>query len=94
MMKTELLNAVKGLQLNDGDNQDQSFSIDEMLKESRSKKQQRKAPDALKKELEDSFLNPPTSFSPEWLNKLQQYVGQSSVLEVRLRFSIGDGTSL
>ena len=74
VMTAELLNVVKGLRMTDGGDQDQSVPIDEMLKKSQSKKRPRKAPGALKKELEDSFLNPPTSFSPEWLNKLQQYV--------------------
>lgn len=32
----------------------------------------RKTPEEIKKELEDEFLRPPTTFSAEWLNKLQQ----------------------
>lgn len=31
-----------------------------------------KTSDALKKELIETFLTPPTTFSSEWLNKLQQ----------------------
>src|SRR6201996_154942 len=31
-----------------------------------------KTPEQIKDELEKQFLSPPTTFSPEWLNKLQQ----------------------
>ena len=75
-MTKELLNAIKALQIKDGDDKDQDFCIDDMLTEGRPRKRAKTTPDALKRELEENFLNPPTSFSPEWLNKLQQYVGQ------------------
>lgn len=73
-MATDLLKAVRGLQFKDKDEQDQDFALDEILTEPRPRKRPKRAPEALKKELEETFLTPPTSFSPEWLNKLQQYV--------------------
>jgi antiviral helicase SKI2 len=71
-MATDLLKAVKGLQIKYRDEKDDDFSIDEMLTEPRPRKRPKRAPQALKKELEEAFLTPPTSFSSEWLNKLQQ----------------------
>ncbi len=81
-MGTDLLNAVKGLQIKDEDDKDRDFSIDDILTKSRPRKRSRRAPEALKRNLEEAFLTPPTSFNSEWLNKLQQYVGQFSILEI------------
>ena len=73
-MARDLLDAVKGLQIKDENDNSSDFSIDDMLMEPRPKRGTRIAPDALRKSLEDTFLNPPRSFNSEWLNKLQQYV--------------------
>ncbi len=46
--------------------------IDSILDEQRPRKRIRQDREALKHELEEKFLTPSTSFSTEWLNKLQQ----------------------
>lgn len=46
--------------------------IDRILDEQRPRKRVKQDPEDLKRELEKKFLIPPTSFSTEWLNKLQQ----------------------
>ena len=71
-MGEELVNAVGKLQIKNDDGNDWDFSIDEILDEPRARKWPKRAPDELKKQLEGTFLNPPTSFNTEWLNKLQQ----------------------
>ena len=48
--------------------------IDHILNEQRPTKRAKKSRDELKRELEDEFLAPSSSFSEEWLNKLQQYI--------------------
>ncbi|KAF2016267.1 antiviral helicase [Aaosphaeria arxii CBS 175.79] len=47
-------------------------SIDDLLNEQRPLKRQKKTKDAIKKELEDEFLTPSSSFNTRWLNRLQQ----------------------
>lgn len=46
--------------------------IDHILDEQRPRKISRLSPDRLRNELRNDFLTPPTTFDPEWLNKLQQ----------------------
>jgi antiviral helicase SKI2 len=46
--------------------------IDHILDEQRPRKRMKQAPEDLKRELEQKYLTPSTSFSGEWLNKLQQ----------------------
>jgi antiviral helicase SKI2 len=46
--------------------------IDHILDSQRPHKRIKQDPEALKLELEQKYLTPSTSFSPEWLNKLQQ----------------------
>jgi antiviral helicase SKI2 len=46
--------------------------IDHILDSQRPRKRIKQDPEALKLELEQKYLTPSTSFSPEWLNKLQQ----------------------
>jgi hypothetical protein len=46
--------------------------IDSILDEQRPRKRIKQDQEALKLELEEKYLTPATSFSPEWLNKLQQ----------------------
>jgi antiviral helicase SKI2 len=46
--------------------------IDNILDSQRPRKRVKQDPQALKLQLEEKYLTPSTSFSPEWLNKLQQ----------------------
>lgn len=46
--------------------------IDSILDQQGPRKRVKQDPDDLKKELGRKFLTPSTSFSTEWLNKLQQ----------------------
>jgi hypothetical protein len=48
--------------------------IDGILHQERPPVQTLKSPEELKAELEREFLTPPTRFSAEWLNRLQQWV--------------------
>lgn len=71
-MEADLLAAVDALRISEGQSQHGIDCIDALLAEQRPKKRRRKSLDSAKKELEQAFLQPPTSFSIEWLNKLQQ----------------------
>ena len=46
--------------------------IDHILDEQRPRKRTKQDSEELKRELERKFLTPSTSFSTDWLNKLQQ----------------------
>ena len=70
-MASDLLHAVGRLDLNPG-NCSHDVSIDERLSQHLPRKRTKRDPEALKKELENTILSPPTSFGAEWLNKLQQ----------------------
>ena len=48
------------------------MAIDEILELPRKSPRIRKTKDEIKKEVEERFLTPPTSFGPEWLDRLQQ----------------------
>jgi antiviral helicase SKI2 len=48
--------------------------IDSILDSQRPRKRVKQDPEELKRSLEEKYLTPSTSFSTEWLNKLQQYV--------------------
>ena len=67
-MANNILEAVNALRISNGEN----FCIDDILSEQRPRKKEQKPLEAVKIELEETFLKPPTSFSAEWLNKLQQ----------------------
>ena len=67
-MADNIIEAVEALRIST----DENFCIDDSLSERRLRKKERKPLDVVKKELEETFLKPPTSFSAEWLNKLQQ----------------------
>ena len=72
-MAGELLEAIQRLQISvNSDGQWNDGSIDALFTQSRPRKRTRKTPEAIKKELEEEFLRPPTTFSAEWLNRLQQ----------------------
>ncbi len=46
--------------------------VDQILDSQRPRKRMKQDQEALKLELEEKYLTPPTSFSTEWLNKLQK----------------------
>lgn len=46
--------------------------IDSILEEQRPRKRAKQSQEQLRHHLEQKYLTPSTSFSPEWLNKLQQ----------------------
>ncbi|KAI0196352.1 DSHCT domain-containing protein [Astrocystis sublimbata] len=48
------------------------FNIDDLLFQQRPRKRTKQDPDQLKAELEAKYLTPSSTFSPEWLNRLQQ----------------------
>lgn len=66
-MATDLAGALQGLRLDEND-----VNIDDILFEQRPRKKVKQNSAELKSDLEKSFLTPSTSFSTEWLNKLQQ----------------------
>ncbi|KAK4547703.1 hypothetical protein LTR36_000661 [Oleoguttula mirabilis] len=47
-------------------------NIDDILDQAKPRKRVRKSPEEIKAKLERDFLTPSTSFSPEWLDRLQQ----------------------
>ncbi|KAL8830040.1 MAG: hypothetical protein Q9191_001657 [Dirinaria sp. TL-2023a] len=69
-MASSLIDAVEKLRLSS--HQDDFETIDDLLTSERPRKKRRRSRESMKKELEESFLTPPTSFNVEWLNKLQQ----------------------
>ncbi len=71
-MTTDLLRAVNELVI--GAEEGDGGCIDDRLTSQRPKARSQRDPEALKRKLESDFLTPPTSFGPEWLNRLQQYV--------------------
>lgn len=71
-MRRELLEAVEGFKAGGRENFEPDDCIDDLLTDQRPRKQQCKTPETLKKQLEESFLSPPTSFDSSWLNRLQQ----------------------
>jgi antiviral helicase SKI2 len=46
--------------------------LDDLLDQAKPRKRIRKSPEEVKTELERTFLTPSTSFSPEWLDRVQQ----------------------
>lgn len=68
-MAADLSAALRGLRLDESD-----VNIDDILFEQRPRKKVKQNSAELKSQLEKSFLSPSTSFSTEWLNKLQQCV--------------------
>jgi antiviral helicase SKI2 len=47
-------------------------SVDDLLDQAKPRKRLRKSPDQVKTQLEQEFLTPSTTFSPAWLDRLQQ----------------------
>lgn len=73
-MASKLSEAMQRLQLDDGDVGVglKAGNIDDILFEQAPRKRRKQDPDELKAELEKKYLSPSTTFSTEWLNKLQQ----------------------
>jgi antiviral helicase SKI2 len=72
-MADSLVSALEKVHLANAALQDKEDDwIDHILDEQRPRKRAKQDPEELKRELERKFLTPPTSFSTEWLNKLQQ----------------------
>ena len=68
---SDLVNALEKLRLSAADTADDW--IDHVLEEQQQpRKRMKQDQEELKRELEQKFLTPSKSFSPEWLNRLQQ----------------------
>jgi hypothetical protein len=67
-MANSLISTLERLRLALENNDD----IDHILDEQRPCKKLKQDPEELKRQLEQKYLTPPTSFSTEWLNRLQQ----------------------
>lgn len=68
-MADSLTAALDGLALS---SEGLSENIDDLLDQAKPRKRIRKSPQEVKADLESQFLTPSTSFSPEWLDRLQQ----------------------
>ena len=71
VMADPLVSALERVHL--GSSNEADNWIDDILDLQRPRKRIKQDQEELKRELEEKFLTPSTSFSPEWLNKLQQY---------------------
>lgn len=71
-MQQELMEAVKGVNAVGHEIVEREYCINDLLTDRRPRKQKNKIPEDLKKQLEESFLSPPTSFGFSWLDRLQQ----------------------
>ncbi|SLM40354.1 dead deah box rna helicase [Lasallia pustulata] len=72
-MATDLLRAIGTLSIHNGGKENQEdVNVDELLDQQRPPKRSKQSGIELKKALEARFLNPSTSFSTTWLNRLQQ----------------------
>ena len=47
-------------------------TVDDILEQAKPRKRVKKSPDEVKAQLEKDFLTPSTTFSPAWLDRLQQ----------------------
>jgi antiviral helicase SKI2 len=73
-MSEELSEAVGKLQLQEQEKDDSHITnIDGFLDSGRPRKKQRQSLNDLRNQLEQEFLTPSARFSPQWLNRLQQY---------------------
>jgi antiviral helicase SKI2 len=71
-MADSLITALENVRLSSRTTDSGDDWIDHILDVQRPRKRMKQDPDALKLSLEEKYLTPSTSFSPEWLNKLQQ----------------------
>lgn len=68
-MAEDLSNALERLKLA---SQNVDFNIDDVLDQEKPRKRIRRSPEEIKAKLEQDFLTPSTTFSPAWLDRLQQ----------------------
>ncbi|KAM7193351.1 DSHCT (NUC185) domain containing protein [Rhypophila sp. PSN 637] len=68
MVASDLNEAMSKLRLDDGDD----FAIDDILFNRFPVPPQKQSPEELKESLEEKYLTPSTTFSTEWLDRLQQ----------------------
>lgn len=82
-MACDLLHAVSELYIGSGEqiSQDEDC-IDDKLNLQRPRKRTKWDPAILKKDTEMDFLSPPTSYGPDWLNKVQQYVNEMTAVRI------------
>lgn len=72
VMADGLIGALERVQLSSSTADVQDDWIDKILDEQRPRKRIKQDQEALKLELEQKYLTPSSTFSAEWLNKLQQ----------------------
>ena len=72
-MADNLIDSLERVKLNDTDHLADDW-IDQILDQRQPRKRVKQDSEALKKELEQKYLTPSSTFSTEWLNKLQQSV--------------------
>jgi antiviral helicase SKI2 len=70
-MADSLITALENVRLSSSTSEADDW-IDSILESQRPRKRVKQDREALKLSLEEKYLTPSTSFSPEWLNKLQQ----------------------
>ncbi len=72
-MTDSLVDALERVQLSSASSDSTADDwIDSILDSPRPRKRKKQSPEGLKLSLEQQYLTPSTSFSSEWLNKLQQ----------------------
>lgn len=71
-MAAPLLTAMRELRLDADQGDSQVDEGETLVRGARLRERHKKSSNALKTELTEKFLTPPTTFSSEWLNKLQQ----------------------
>lgn len=72
-MTADLLQAIEKLHISSRSrNAKDDEPLDTFLTTPRRRRCIKQAPEAIKKELQDEFLMPSTTFSTEWLNKFQE----------------------
>ena len=88
-MASELSAAMQRLHL-DGDASEnmKEETIDELLFRQARRKQRELDPGVLKAELEKKYLSPSTTFSDDWLDRLQQYVPDTTNYSERVRSAL------
>lgn len=69
-MATDLAHSLEKLRIHASQQQD--VDIDEILNQVKPQKRQRRTRDQVRTQLQEDYLTPSTSFSPQWLDRLQQ----------------------
>ena len=74
-MAADLIKAIERVHLHSNDPEiENDGNASHTLQNIRSPQRVRSDPEQIKAQLEKEYLNPSTTFSTEWLNKLQQQV--------------------